>query len=172
MSRTLYRGKHLDYVERDGWEFVERRCSGVVCVVATTEGGELILIEQERTALGRRVIELPAGLVGDESELVGEDATVAVRRELLEETGFDAEAFEYLGEGPSSAGLTSEVIRFYACRNAARTSSGGGVGGEEIAVHLVPLGDARSWLGEKARGGMLVDPKIWAALWLRDGLGW
>ncbi|MFA6958183.1 MAG: NUDIX hydrolase [Thermoanaerobaculia bacterium] len=164
--KTLYSGAHLDLVERDTWEFVQRRCSGVVCVVAVTVAGELVLIEQHREALRSRVVELPAGLVGDEEGDDGEDFAGAARRELIEETGYDCDALEHIGRGPSSSGLTSEVIDFYRASTVRRLHEGGGVGGEEIVVHLVPLAEVRAWLAAKEAAGCLVDPKIAAALWM------
>jgi ADP-ribose pyrophosphatase len=165
LMKILYSGAHLDLVERDTWEFVQRRCKGVVAVVAVTASGELILIEQFREALRSKVVELPAGLAGDEGD-AGEDLSVAARRELVEETGFDCESLAHIGRGPSSSGLTSEVIDFYRASGVHRVHEGGGVGSEEIAVHLVPLGDVRAWLEAKEAQGYLVDPKIAAGLWM------
>jgi hypothetical protein len=51
----VHSGKHLDFVERDGWEFVARRYAGVVAVVALTEQKELVLIEQLRKPVNARV---------------------------------------------------------------------------------------------------------------------
>lgn len=163
--KILHSGAHLDFVERQGWEFVERRCSGVVAVVATTGDGELVLIEQYREPVRSRVIELPAGLVGDEGD-AGEDSALAARRELVEETGFDCDAIRRVGRGPSSAGLTSEVVEFFLATGVRRIEAGGGVGGEEIVVHLVPLSDVRPWLAAREAEGCLVDPKIAAGLWM------
>ncbi len=159
----LHSGAHLDLVEREGWEFVARRCSGVVAVVALTEAGEVVLIEQYREPVRARVIELPAGLVGDEGNS-GEDAAIAARRELVEETGFDCTAIRHVGRGPSSAGLTSEIVEFFLATGVRRVEAGGGVGGEEIAVHLVPLPEVRTWLAARETEGCLVDPKIVAGL--------
>jgi len=163
--KTLYSGAHLDLVERDTWEFVQRRCSGVVCVVALTAAGELVLIEQYREAMRSRVVELPAGLVGDEGD-AREDFAGAARRELIEETGYDCDALAHIGRGPSSSGLTSEIIDFFRASGLRRVEQGGGVGGEEIAVHLVPLAEVRTWLAAKESEGCLVDPKIAAGLWM------
>jgi ADP-ribose pyrophosphatase len=113
-----------------------------------------------------RVIELPAGLVGDEEGSDGEEFAEAARRELVEETGFDCDSMQHAGRGPSSSGLTSEIIDFYRASGVRRVHEGGGVGGEEISVHLVALPDLRSWLADKEREGFLVDPKIAAGLWM------
>lgn len=161
--KILHSGAHLDFLERQGWEFVARRCAGVVAVVATTDDGAIVLIEQYREPVRARVIELPAGLVGDEGD-AGEDPAIAARRELVEETGFDCDAIRRVGRGPTSAGLASEIVEFFHATGVRRIGAGGGVGGEEIRVHLVPLRDVRPWLAAREAEGCLVDPKIAAGL--------
>ena len=63
-ATTIAETKHLRLVERDGWSYVERvNASGVVCIVACTDEGKIVLVEQYRPPVGRNVIELPAGLI-------------------------------------------------------------------------------------------------------------
>ena len=64
---TIFEGKHVLVIERDGWEFVERKNGKeAVAVIALTDDDELILVEQYRRPVDARVIDLPAGLVGDD----------------------------------------------------------------------------------------------------------
>ena len=66
---TRYRGRYLSLLERDGWEFASRcNASGVVVLIAITDAGELLLIEQYRKPVQAPVVELPAGLVGDAAD--------------------------------------------------------------------------------------------------------
>ena len=112
-KKTLGAGERLRLVSEGGWEFVERvGSSGVVSIVAVTDAGELVLTEQVRRSVGGPVIDLPAGLVGDEKGTRDESFLAAARRELLEETGFAARRFVLLGESPTSPGLTSETVVF------------------------------------------------------------
>ncbi len=165
--KELHAGRHLRLVERDGWEFVERPgVRGIVVVAAVTPGGRLLLVEQRREPVGARVVELPAGLVGDDGSPAGEPLEEAARRELLEETGWDAARMERLAAGPPSAGVSSEVVTFFRARGLAKTGPGGGVDGEEIAVHEVPLGEVEAFLRSREAAGALVDPKVWAGLFL------
>lgn len=165
--KELHAGRHLRLVVRRGWEFVERPgVRGVVVVVAVTPEGRLLLVEQRREAVGARVVELPAGLVGDDGSPAGEPLEEAARRELLEETGWDAAGMERLAEGPPSAGVSSEVVTFFRARGLAKAGPGGGVDGEEIAVHEVPLGEVAAFLRGREAEGALVDPKVWAGLFL------
>ncbi|MGD9021922.1 MAG: hypothetical protein PVF46_08995, partial [Lysobacterales bacterium] len=61
-----YPGHHLGLKEKDGWEYAFRTdASGVVVLVPVTDAGELVLVEQYRAPVNSRVVELPAGLVGD-----------------------------------------------------------------------------------------------------------
>ena len=65
--RTIFEGKHVFVRERDGWEFVERKtATEAVAIVAVTEAGEVVLTEQYRRPVDARVIDWPAGLIGDE----------------------------------------------------------------------------------------------------------
>ena len=164
MTNTLHTGRFLELVATDRWEFVRRRnASAVVGIVATTPAGELLLVEQYRIPVGRPVIELPAGLVGDEQ--ADEDILVAAARELVEETGWEPTTCQILTRGPSSAGLTSEISTLIRASGLRRVSAGGGVAGEAITVHTIPVAEVGTWLAERARHGTLIDHKIHAALW-------
>ena len=161
----LGEGRHLRLIRRDGWEIAERvDAHDVVAILAVTEESEIVLVEQWREPVGRRVVELPAGLVGDEGEGI-EPIETAAARELEEEAGYAAERFEILTVGPPSAGLTSEVITFLRAHGLRRVGDGGGVGGEEILVHRVPLTDVEAWLRDREAAGLLIDPKVWLGLW-------
>ena len=66
MDEELARGRFLSLKKRNGWEFVERtNAREIVAVIAVTPEKELVLVEQYRPPVESRVIELPAGLVGD-----------------------------------------------------------------------------------------------------------
>lgn len=163
-TEILHAGRHLELVRAGRWEFVRRRtASAVVAIVAVTPADELLLVEQTRIPVGAGVIELPAGLVGDDN--AGEDPLVAANRELDEETGWSASRLRVLVRGPSSAGLTSEVVTLVHASGLSRTSAGGGVPGEGITVHAVPLRQVPVWLAARAQAGQLIDHKVHAGLW-------
>jgi ADP-ribose pyrophosphatase len=165
--RVLAEGRFARLVAQHGWEWVERvNASGAVMIVAITRDRRLVLVEQYRIPLGRRVVELPAGLVGDRSDDPREGLVEAARRELLEETGCQAEHLQLLTEGPSSGGLTAEVYSLFLARDVDRIAPGGGDGSEDIQVHLVPIEEAVTWLEAKRLSGTIVDPRIYAGLYL------
>jgi ADP-ribose pyrophosphatase len=170
-SEVLFEGRYLRLKRKGHWEFVERcRTSGIVAILAITNDQELILVEQLRAPVNAKVIELPAGLVGDIMGKEHESLRIAAKRELLEETGYEAEQMEYLMEGPPSAGLSSEVVTFFRARGLRKISDGGGDKAENIIVHAIPVAALRPWLTGKAMAGFLVDYKIYAALFLTSSL--
>ena len=166
-EKMLYTGRFLQLRDRGGWEYCERtKANGVVVLVATTVSDEFLLVEQYRPPVQAAVIELPAGLVGDEPELTDEPMVQAAKRELEEETGYRAGQLEELAVGPSSAGLTSETITLFRASGCTRVGPGGGVDGEDITVHVVTMQDVRRWLRARAMEQRLIDPKVYAGLWL------
>jgi ADP-ribose pyrophosphatase len=165
MSEILHEGRHLKLLRHAGWEFAERvRASGAAVIVAITNDDKLLLVEQFRVPVGRRVIELPAGLVGDDSASEQEGIAEAARRELFEETGYDARELKHVLTGPPSSGMSSELVSFVIAGDLKKHGTGGGVEGESIVVHEIPLSALGVWLKEQQCGGALLDPKIFAGL--------
>ncbi len=162
-AECLYEGCFLRLVRRGAWEYVERvNVTGVAVLVPLTDQGEIVLVEQYRIPVQARMVELPAGLVGDEEGCRSESILEAAARELEEETGYRAERLRVLAAAPSSGGMTSEVVTFVQASGLSRAGPGGGVDGEDIVVHVVPLDDLGDWLRRKEEQGCLVDPKIYA----------
>ena len=123
-----------------------------------------MLIEQFRIPIGKSVIEIPAGLVGDEPEFAGESLAQTAGRELTEETGYEAAEIVEILASPTSAGMTQEITHLFLATGLTKISAGGGVAGERITTHVVPLKTLRSFLTERQAGGDAIDFKIHAAL--------
>ena len=164
MTDLLWRGKYLE-IRRDGtWEFAARVGDmGAAVILATTDVGEIVLVEQLRRAFGRPVIELPAGLIGDDGDF---DPAVAAARELAEETGFVATDWACIGDFATSAGMSSETFTLFRARGLSRTGAGGGVAGEDIVVHVVPLARIADWLDAARARGCVIDCRLIVALGL------
>lgn len=164
---VLAEGRFLRLVRRAGWEYVERsRPARSVFIAAVTPDDRLLLTLEHRIPLGRAAIGFPAGLVGDLEGQADETVEAAARRELAEEAGYEAGSIRLLSSGPTSPGLTDEVIALVLATDLRRVGAGGGTGRETIALHEVPLVEVDGWLAAREAGGHLVDPKVYAALYL------
>lgn len=162
----LYTGKFLSLVKEGHWEYAVRvNATGAAVIVAVTDEQKLLLVEQYRIPVQSRTIELPAGIIGDEVGLSGESQAEAARRELREETGYDAEHIELLMTGPASGGLTSEIVTLLRASRLRRVGAGGGIAHEKIIVHEVPLSEIDTWLAAKVQAGMMIEPKVYAGLY-------
>jgi ADP-ribose pyrophosphatase len=166
MSELLHHGKFLALYNDNGWEYVSRvNANGAAVLVPITDEAEIVLVEQYRVPVGCAAIELPAGLVGDDDGGADELASTAAMRELEEETGYRAGSMELIMTGTPSPGVVTELQTFYYASQLEKVSEGGGVEGESITVHVVPLAKADQWLAEKMAAGFLVDPKVYAGLY-------
>lgn len=171
---TIFESRFLRLVKRGRWEYAERTGTRTAAmIVAVTDQGNLLLVEQPRPAMGGPVIELPAGLVGDEAWLSGENAADCARRELIEETGYEASVIEPLMAGASSPGMANEVVAFFRARGLRKVSDLLGVGDEEITLHEIPLNGIEDWLRMRIAGGATVDVKILTGVFLaRSDASW
>lgn len=115
-SREEFRGSifsvRVDTVTMPGGgsarrDVVEHLCA--VAVVALDEGSNVVLIEQYRHPLRRRLWEIPAGLM----DVDGETALGAARRELAEEVGLAADRWTVLVDLASSPGFCTEAVRVF-----------------------------------------------------------
>jgi len=163
---TLHTGRYLALVREGHWEYADRtNATGAAIIVAVTAERKLLLVEQYRIPVHARTIELPAGIIGDEPGGSDEVHAEAARRELIEETGYEAGHIEALTHGPASSGLTSETVTLFRATDLRRVGAGGGVAHEAITVHEVPLAEVHEWLATKSKAGVLVDPKVYAGLY-------
>ena len=86
--------------------------SGAVAVVPLTERHEVVLVRQYRHAVGRELLEIPAGKLE-----TGEEPEACARRELLEEVGLYAGRLEFIGRFYPTPGFASEVTHLYLARD-------------------------------------------------------
>jgi ADP-ribose pyrophosphatase len=157
---VVWSGKFLETVVDGRWEYVQRRDDAhAAMILAETDAGALVLVEQYRPPLGGRCLEFPAGLVD-----AGEDGADAARRELEEETGYRAADIESVGVFASSPGLTSETFTLYRARGLSKVGDGGGIDGEEIEVFEVPRAHVCDFIRERRRRGVAVDARLVAVL--------
>jgi ADP-ribose pyrophosphatase len=171
---SLWKGKFLEtflisYKDRKGtvreWEAVGRIDSKeVVVMVPLTGKDEVILIRQFRPALDSYVIELPAGLVEDNEEVIS-----AARRELIEETGYDSEKLILLTGGVMSTGINMEKWRIVLAPDAKKASeeilnAHPSDENEDIEVIKVPLEDIYTSLEAFRENGDEIDLRIFGLI--------
>jgi len=115
-SETLYTGKifalRRDRVRMPGGKDVVREVVehfGAVAIVAMDDDNKIPLVYQYRHALGRRLWELPAGLL----DVDGEPAHLTAARELKEEAGLQAATWQVLVDLDSTPGFSDESVRVY-----------------------------------------------------------
>ncbi len=161
-AEILGQGNWLQLKRVGTWEWVKRvNTSGVACIYAFTDNDEVVLIEQRRAPLnGCTVLEIPAGLVGDIAGQEDEAIHLAARRELIEETGYDADELREVAVCPSAPGLSEEVITLYVARRLRKVGEGGGDESEDITVHVVPMIEFDDFVTGRLRAGVLVDPRV------------
>ncbi len=153
-----WQGKFIAAKQRGRWEYVSRTRGIRAAVILAIDEGHVLLVEQYRVPLGRACIELPAGLIGDENEHESDADTAA--RELEEETGYRAATIEPLGEFWSSPGMVSESFTLMRASELTKVSAGGGVEGENITVHRVPLGEVARFVETCRARGCAADVKL------------
>ncbi len=155
---TPWHGRFLEIRTQGTWEYAARRGDLHAAVILAIHEGAVILVEQYRTPLGCRTIELPAGLVGDQAE--PETVEAAAARELEEETGYRPARIESLGVFASSPGMTSETFTLVRATGLTRVGDGGGEEGEGITVHTIPLAAVAGFVAAKRAEGCAVDVKM------------
>jgi ADP-ribose pyrophosphatase len=76
----------------------------------------------------------------------------------------------FLMEGPSSSGMSSEILTFFRAEGVRQVEGLKPDEDEEIIRHLVPMADLFTWLRAREREGFLIDYKIYAALHVADSM--
>ena len=154
----MWEGRFITAKRKGKWEYVTRSRGIRAAVILAVDDGHVLLVEQYRVPLGRNCIELPAGLVGDET--AGEAADIAAIRELEEETGYLAASMEDCGDFYSSPGMVSESFSLFRAKDLTKTGDGGGTDGEDIIVHRVALNQLDQFIADKREEGAGIDVRL------------
>ena len=165
-EQTVWAGRFLEMKKRGRWEYVGRvggtQAAVVIAIDADENGSHVLLVEQYRVPLGRACLELPAGLVGDET--AGESAESSAARELEEETGYRADRVKSLGDFYASPGMVSECFTLVRADGLTKVGAGGGTADENITVHRVALNGLADFVAERRAAGVAVDVKLLALI--------
>jgi 8-oxo-dGTP pyrophosphatase MutT (NUDIX family) len=145
-SETLHTGKifalRRDQVRMPGGKDVTREVVehfGAVAVVAMDDDGNIPMVYQYRHAFGRRLWELPAGLL----DLHGEAAQLTAARELKEEAGLQAGTWRVLVDLDSTPGFSDESVRVYLATGLSEVGRPEAHDEEaDMTLHWYPLAEA------------------------------
>ncbi len=157
-EQIVWQGRFITTKTKGTWEYVSRARGIKAAVILAVDDGHVLLVEQFRVPLGVSCLELPAGLIGDETD--NEVMEEAAARELEEETGYRPGRIELVGEFYSSPGMVSESFFFVRAHDLVKTGDGGGVEGENITVHRVPLAEVADFMAIKRDKGCAMDAKL------------
>jgi ADP-ribose pyrophosphatase len=158
VEEIVWQGRFITAKTKGKWEYVSRARGIKAAVILAVDDCHVLLVEQFRVPLGANCLELPAGLIGDDTE--GEAVELAAARELEEECGYSADRIEVVGEFFSSPGMVSESFFFVHAHGLTKVSEGGGVEGENITVHRVPLGEVADFISDRRADGCAIDAKL------------
>lgn len=130
----IKRSKRINPRSGDPFEFFLMEGLDWVNVIAITGCSELVLVRQFRHGINALTLELPGGCVE-----AGEDPARSAERELLEETGYQAASFDFLGTFHPNPAMQSMRAHCFVARNAQQVNAQSLDAGEDIEVITRPL---------------------------------
>lgn len=119
-----------------------------VTAVAITEEGKVILERQYRHALSITAWEIPGGCVDDTDE----DFTAAIKRELLEETGYQFKDYHYLGKTSANPSTNNNWMHMFLATGGVKVNEQSLDDNEDIEIHLFTIDEVK----EKLRAGEII----------------
>lgn len=176
-DEIMYDGEFIQtirryFIDREGkkraWEMIRRKIYGrIVAIAAITPEKEIILEKIYRVPCNGYVLELPAGLTDrkDESE------ETAIRRELIEETGYTVDEVKPLFSGHISAGASNDEMSVYVGTNARFVQESQLEATEDLEIVKVPLTGLIEYLSAQ-KDGIKADVKIAAIIPFLEKLGY
>jgi 8-oxo-dGTP pyrophosphatase MutT (NUDIX family) len=129
-----------------------------VCAIALTPAREILLIEEYRHGVQRLSFELPCGAPDEE----GEDVLAAMKRELLEETGYASEEWHALGSSSANTARQNNRVHSFLALDARQVSDQKLDPGEVIRAHAIPW---QKFVADLDEGRLEIPGLHLAALW-------
>jgi 8-oxo-dGTP pyrophosphatase MutT (NUDIX family) len=129
-----------------------------VCAIALTPENEILLIEEYRHGIGRSSFELPCGTLEEQ----GEDVLAAMKRELLEETGFASDDWHTLGSSTANTARQNNRVHSFLVLDSRRVAEQALDPGEVIRAHAIPW---QKFIADLGEGRLEIPGLHLAALW-------
>lgn len=169
VDETYFRHERFDgQMSKSLRQLVFERGDSVAAVVVNKDTGRVILVNQFRFPTYAKgpgwILEIIAGTL-EENETPEE----AIRREVLEETGYNSDRLTHISTFYVSPGGTSERIILYHVEvdNAGRVTGSRGLGTEQEDIQIVEFSLPELWRALKS--GQIVDAKtIIGLMWLQN----
>lgn len=127
-SVDLPNGEHIE-------DFYSVTIPDAAAIVALTDDKEIVLKQEYKHATGEELIEVPAGMFEPEEK----DGLMVAKRELLEETGYTSEAWEYLGDTVESSSKLMNRMHIYLAINCKKMAEQSLDKTEELDMMVVPF---------------------------------
>jgi len=132
-----------------------------VNMIAIDDHGKCVMVRQWRFGIEAETLEIPGGMVEP-----GEDSLAAAQRELLEETGYEAQQWTQLGDIEPNPAIQSNRCALWLASGLRHVSKPLGDGEEEISLELVPIGDVPALI----RDGVIRHSLVIAAFYFYQSL--
>ena len=127
---------YLDEVRRENGRLTRRVClkhPQASAIIPFVSDNEILMVKQYRYALKREMLEIPAGKIDN-----GEDPEQCIKRELIEETGFNARHVKWLYTYAPAVGYSNEFIHIFEGRDLCEAEKG--YNKDEISsVEILPV---------------------------------
>lgn len=144
--------------ETDGKQstFFVIECPDWVNVIALTPEKEVVLVEQYRYGTEEILLEIPGGVIDG-----GEDPAAAAKRELLEETGYSAGKWVFLGKSLPNPAMQNNTVHHYLALDCEKTAETNFDEHESLVTKLAPLSE----IGDLISSGKISPSQVVAAFY-------
>ena len=164
-KKSIFKAKVFDYYQIENFSpesqkqgvFDLLQCRNWVNVIAITPKREVIMVEQYRHGTDRVTLEIPGGVAEN-----GKDILSEARRELAEETGYQSEKWESLGQVDANPAFMNNFCATFLAQDCLIFGNQNLDPLEEIEIRLIPLGQIPSLIQE----GKITHSLVVAAFYL------
>ncbi len=125
---------HRQHPSRGGHDFYVLSAPNWINIIPLTPAGEVVMVRQYRHGIEDLTLEVPGGMVDP-----GEDPMTAARREMLEESGYDANEIVEIGKVHPNPAIQANYCFSFLARDVRQLTKPEQNGAEETEVVTVPL---------------------------------